>query len=95
MFVASDRGTEHLKFDFFDKEWNRLPITNAHEHNMALPPQYLNEMLEIARKLSKPFPHVRVDLYEEENKVFFGELTLYNENSKGIKYEYYLFYTLI
>ena len=32
-------------------------------------------MLEIARKLSKPFPHVRVDLYEEENKVFFGELT--------------------
>ena len=38
LFVASDRGTEHLKFDFFDKEWNRLPITNAHEHNMALPP---------------------------------------------------------
>ena len=78
LFVASDRGTEHLKFDFFDKEWNRLPITNAHEHNMALPPQYLNEMLEIARKLSKPFPHVRVDLYEEENKVFFGELTFYH-----------------
>jgi len=42
------------------------------------PPQYLNEMLEIARKLSKPFPHVRVDLYEEENKVFFGELTFYH-----------------
>lgn len=78
LFVASDRGTEHLKFDFFDKEWNRLPITNAHEHNMALPPQYLNEMLEIARKLSKPFPYVRVDLYEEENKVFFGELTFYH-----------------
>ena len=36
LFVASDRGTEHLKFDFFDKKWNRLPITNAHEHNMTL-----------------------------------------------------------
>lgn len=79
LFVASDRGTEHLKFDFFDKKWNRLPITNAHEHNMTLnKPQYFNEMLEIARKLSKPFPHVRVDLYEEENKVFFGELTFYH-----------------
>lgn len=64
---------------FSDKKWNRLPITNAHEHNMTLnKPQYFNEMLEIARKLSKPFPHVRVDLYEEENKVFFGELTFYH-----------------
>ena len=34
-------------------------------------------MLEIARKLSKPFPFVRVDLYQIKDKVYFGELTFY------------------
>ena len=32
-------------------------------------------MIKIAAKLSNPFPQVRVDLYEAENKVWFGELT--------------------
>lgn len=79
LFVASERGTEHLKFDFFDTEWNWLPITNAHEHNVNLKkPKHLKEMLEVAGKLSEDFPHVRVDLYEEEGRVFFGELTFYH-----------------
>ena len=79
LFVASERGTEHLKFDFFDLDWNWLPVTNAHEHNPNLnKPQFFEEMLEISRKLSKPFPHVRVDLYEEEGRVYFGELTFYH-----------------
>lgn len=79
LFVASERGTEHLKFDFFDLKWNWLPVTNGHEHNPNLPkPQHFAEMLDIAGKLSKAFPHVRVDLYEEEGRVYFGELTFYH-----------------
>lgn len=79
LFVASERGTERLKFDFFDLDWNWLPVTNAHEHNPNLKkPEHFDEMLKVARKLSKPFPHVRVDLYEEEDRVFFGELTFYH-----------------
>ena len=79
LFVASERGTEHLKFDFFDLDWNWLPVTNAHEHNPALPkPSRFPEMLDVARKLSEPFPHVRVDLYEEEGRIYFGELTFYH-----------------
>lgn len=79
LFVASERGTEHLKFDFFDLDWNWLPVTNAHEHNTNLKkPEHFDEMLEVARKLSEPFPHVRVDLYEEEGRVFFGEMTFYH-----------------
>lgn len=79
LFVASERGTEHLKFDFFDLDWNWLPVTNGHEHNPQIKkPEHFDEMLEVARKLSAPFPHVRVDLYEEEGKVFFGELTFYH-----------------
>lgn len=34
-----------------------------------------NEMLEICRKLSAPFPFVRVDLYEQNSRPVFGELT--------------------
>lgn len=79
LFVASDRGTENLKFDFFDTDWNWLPIRNAYDHNSNLKkPEHFDEMLEIAKCLSEDFPHVRVDLYEEQGKVYFGELTFYH-----------------
>ena len=35
-------------------------------------------MVEIARQLSSDFPHVRVDLYNVEGKIIFGELTFYD-----------------
>jgi hypothetical protein len=35
-------------------------------------------MLEMARTLSKGFPHVRVDLYNVKGKIYFGELTFYD-----------------
>jgi len=79
LFAATERGTEHLKFDFFDMDWKWLPVTNEHEHNPKLPrPEHFEEMKELCRKLSRDFPHVRVDLYEEEGRVFFGELTFYH-----------------
>lgn len=78
-FVGSDRDTT-VKFDFFDKEWNYIPVTNGHDHKKPMPtkPKHWKEMLEIARILSKDFPHVRVDLYEEEGRVYFGELTFFH-----------------
>lgn len=38
-------------------------------------PKTLGTMLDIAQKLSANFPIVRVDLYEVDGKVYFGELT--------------------
>lgn len=35
-------------------------------------------MIELAEKLSSGFPHLRVDFYEVENQVLFGELTFFN-----------------
>ena len=35
-------------------------------------------MLQCAEKLSEVFPHVRVDMYNVEGKVIFGELTFYD-----------------
>ena len=65
----------------YDMEWNDHPewlvdtphLTHATE---PLPrPACFEQMLEVARCLSKPFPQVRVDLYESEGQVWFGELT--------------------
>ena len=36
-------------------------------------------MLEYASILSKPFPFVRVDFYNENGKVYFGELTFFHD----------------
>ncbi len=41
-------------------------------------PETFEEMKVIASKLSKGFPQIRVDLYEINGKVYFGELTLYH-----------------
>ena len=38
-------------------------------------PTCFDEMINVAKKLSKGFPVVRVDLYEVDGRVYFGELT--------------------
>ena len=82
MFIASSRQDEgeETKFDFFDTEFNHLPFTNGHP-NAAKPiqrPKRFDEMKELACKLSLGIPHVRVDFYEVDGKVYFGELTFYH-----------------
>lgn len=82
LFVATDRQKpgEDVKFDFFDLEWNHIPVKNGHENSkFSIPqPMNFNEMLEVARKLSKGIPHVRVDLYNCNGNIYFGELTFFH-----------------
>lgn len=64
--------------DFYDIKWNRLDLRNVEPNskNELDKPKNLEEMVEVAKKLSKGFPFVRVDLYNIDNKkIFFGELT--------------------
>ncbi|MBM7709277.1 ATP-grasp fold amidoligase family protein [Enterococcus lemanii] len=78
LYVASEREKD-VKFSFFDLDWNLLPVYNGHVWDETLKkPKTFDEMLEVARKLSEPFPMVRVDLYEYEGEVKFGELTFYH-----------------
>ena len=44
--------------------------------------QTIDEMIKLCRALAKPFPYVRVDLYDIQNKIFFGELTFYPGNGE-------------
>lgn len=80
LFVATDRQIHKTKFDFFDLEWNHLPFTNGHPNNPEpiLKPKNFEKMLEIAAKLSKGIPHVRVDLYNINGKIYFGEMTFFH-----------------
>ena len=44
--------------------------------------QAIEEMIRICRKLAKPFPYVRIDLYKTKDKISFGELTFYPGNGE-------------
>ena len=79
LFIASDRQLQNdeTKFDFFDMDFNHLPFTNGHP-NAAIPPvkpDKFEEMKMLAAKLSQGIPHVRVDFYEANGQVYFGEMT--------------------
>ncbi len=81
LFVASERQKrDEPCFDFFDTDYNHLDLRCSHPLADIPPekPDSFAEMLELARVLSKGFPHVRVDLYDINGKPFFGELTLYH-----------------
>lgn len=82
MFIATDRAKAGVetKFDFFDMEFNYLPFTNGHPNSERKieKPEKFELMIELARKLSQGIPHVRVDFYESEGNIYFGELTLFH-----------------
>lgn len=82
MFVASDRFNkqEDTKFDFFDMDFNHLPFTNGHPNATKHidKPADFDEMKRLAAILSKDMPHVRVDFYDINGKIYFGELTFFH-----------------
>ena len=80
MFVASDRASDNVKFDYFDLNFNHLDIKQKYPHaeQPLRKPVTFEKMIEISKVLSKGFPHVRVDFYEVDGQLYFGELTFYH-----------------
>ena len=81
MFVASDRSkSTETCFDFFDADFNHLPFTQGHPTAIITPkkPRGFDEMKELAQKLSKGIPQVRIDFYDVNGKVYFGEFTFFH-----------------
>lgn len=80
LFVATGRQNNDTRFDFYDLDFNHLPVLNGHPNAEVWPEKPINfeEMLDVAKKLSKGIPHVRVDLYNCKGKVYFGELTFFH-----------------
>ena len=81
MFIASNRqGEGDTYFDFYDRNFNHLHIINGHPMSPSKiePPKNYKKMIELAEKLSDNLPQIRVDFYEINGKVYFGELTFYH-----------------
>lgn len=82
LFVASDRQKkgEETKFDFFDTSFNHLPITNGHPNSSEIisKPKGFDTMKELASKLSQNIPEVRVDFYDINGNIYFGEFTFFH-----------------
>lgn len=83
--VDFNRFIDH-KRNLYDLRWNYIPLSIKYptDPNKNIEkPQRLEEMLKIAKILSKDYPHVRVDLYSIYDKIYFGEMTFYHESGFG------------
>lgn len=81
LFVATGRGgSEEVKFDFFDAHFNHYPFTQGHPNADVMPskPAHFDDMKQLAAQLSKGFPQLRVDFYEVNGDVYFGEITVFH-----------------
>lgn len=81
LYIAQGRGKKgETVADFFDMNLNHLPFTI--DHDMAdvppHPPKNFELMKELARKLSEGTPQLRVDFYEVNGRVYFGEMTFFH-----------------
>lgn len=80
--VCSERFSKAgLKVTFFDREWNKLPITQKDPSSdlAILKPYNYDKMIVLAEKIAKKVanPFVRVDFYDIKGHVYFGEITFY------------------
>ena len=69
---------QHIVRNTYDLEWNLLDVDLGRPHNSSIrlsKPDNLEEILFVAKKLSEDFIFVRVDLYNLDNCLRFGELT--------------------
>lgn len=95
MFIATDRDKGKTKFDYYDMEFNHLDIVQHYPNsNKKLEKPYnFDKMIDFSRKLSKGLKHVRIDFYEVNSKLYFGEITFYHFSGlqpfNDIKWDYY------
>lgn len=84
--VIRNRG-DNESIDFYDLDWNHLPFTGLRRIPFAdsnIPkPEHYEEMIDLAKRLSTPFPFVRVDLYNIDGNIVFGELTFFPQSGLG------------
>ncbi|MBE6139443.1 MAG: glycosyl transferase [Firmicutes bacterium] len=79
MFIVVDRGN-NTKLNFYDMEFNRLDLQQVYPNftKKIKKPKQFDEMVDLAEKLSKNIPHVRVDFYIINDQIYFGEMTFFD-----------------
>lgn len=81
MFVATGRPYD-TRFDFFDTNFNHLPVKQGYDwaDKPISKPLGFDEMISLAEKLSKNIPHVRIDFYDINGQIYFGEMTFFDSS---------------
>lgn len=81
VMICVDRQIGDPKFYFFDKEWNLKRYNKRGKEapaDFTLPkPDGVDKMFELASVLSNDIPYARVDFYNINGRVYFGEITFF------------------
>ena len=85
IYVSFDREGVNDRCTY-DKDWNRLPFVWVPAHtykptmNSSIVPRpaSLEKMIEFGSRIARNFKYVRVDFYDVDGKLYFGEITLHH-----------------
>jgi len=84
LYVCTGRGNNEPCFDYFDREWNHLPFECHGTNATTCPsrPRNLEAMIDVAERVAGEIksPFVRIDLYNVNGKIYFGEITFFSFN---------------
>lgn len=84
LLITTDRAEADVptKYTYFDMDYHVLPFYNSGPHaDKPIPkPETFDQMKRLAEILSAEMAHLRVDLYDINGKVYFGELTFYDSS---------------
>lgn len=78
--VVTNANHKYFQLNHYDLDWNEVTIKrkkhprNINGHNK---PKKFKKMLELAHTLAKDIPFCRVDLYDVNNEIIFGEITFF------------------
>ncbi len=79
-FVCSDRFSDKgMHLTILDRDWNVLPIKRKYpavESEVPCPATY-DQMVAYAERLAQGIPFMRVDFYEVNGRLYFGEITFF------------------
>ena len=78
LYTVTGRGKD-IRYDQLYIDWTPFDESQFNGWNKSdeIPakPSNFDEMVKIAEDLAKPFPFVRVDLYDVDGKIYFSEMT--------------------
>lgn len=72
--------------NLYDLEWNLIEGEISYPKELSKKvekPKKLNEMIKLSRILAKDIPHVRIDFYYINEKIYFGEITFFHQSGLG------------
>lgn len=82
IYISTNRQNANSKTfsDYFDENFNHLPLKNKYDNAPIAPkkPIHFEKMKEIASSISKGYRHFRVDFFEANGKLYFGEITIFH-----------------